>query len=401
MGLGAYDICKVATIGRGPRYRRTSVAYPGSVGSSTVGFKETWIPPARCARRLCASQEGPGPLIDSQSDRQWIRETLSHRAPRAVPYNFMFSPPARARLEAHYRTSDLETFLRLPLRIGGMKSIKPLYAPPAEFGARVRDELGVVWSTSDIDRGSPIGPCLPEPDLRAHRFPDPSAAYRFEHLAEWTAANAEHYTFLVVGDLWERATFMRGMEAILLDLTLHPRFVEELLRGLADHVIRTMEVLFSRFSFDGVMLSDDYGTQRGMLMSPGHWRRFVKPLLAEIYGLAKRHGRTVLHHSCGHIVPVIGDLIDIGLDILHPIQPEAMDVLDLKRRFGSHLTFCGGLRTQDLLPRGAPQQVRDEVRRLKDVLGAGGGYILEPGITLQADVPLANLLAMIEEARGG
>jgi uroporphyrinogen decarboxylase len=340
-------------------------------------------------------------LLGSKDHRQWIRDALEHRQPSAVPYNFMFSPPARGRLEAHYGTSDVETALGMPLRIGGPKSIKPLYASPERFGASVMDEFGVAWSTSDLDRGSPIGPCLPEPELSGYRFPDPSPAYRFEHLADWTAANAGHYTFVVVGDLWERATFMRGMEAILLDLALHPRFVERLLRGLADYILRTMEVLFSRFAFDGVMLSDDYGTQRGMLMSPAHWRRFIKPLLKEIYGLAKRHGRTVLHHTCGHVVPIIGDLIEIGLDVLHPIQPEAMDVVELKRRFGADLTFCGGLRTQDLLPKGTPQQVRDEVRRLKDVLGRGGGYILEPGITLQADVPTPNLLAMIEEVRGG
>ena len=340
-------------------------------------------------------------MTGAVGDRQWIRDALEHRQPLRVPYNFMFSPPARACLEAHYGTSDLEEVLGLPLRIGGTRSVKPLYAPPAEFGAAASDEFGVLWSTSDVDRGSPIGPCLPEPNLSGYRFPDPSAAYRFEHLAEWTAANAGHYTFLVAGDLWERATFMRGMEAILLDLTLHPRFVEGLLRGVADYVLQTMEILLARFRFDGVMLSDDYGTQRGMLMSPAHWRRFVKPLVAEIYGLAKKHGRTVLHHSCGHVVPIIGDLVEVGLDVLHPIQPEAMDILELKRRFGAHLTLCGGLRTQDLLPQGTPQQVRDEVRRLKDVMGRGGGYVLEPGITLQADVPLANLLAMIEEARGG
>jgi uroporphyrinogen decarboxylase len=311
----------------------------------------------------------------------------------------MFSPPARARLEAHYGSRDLETTIGLPLRMNGTKSVKPLYAAPAEYGLEITDEFGVTWTTSDIDRGSPIGPCLPEPDLAGYRFPDPSAAYRFEHLADWTAANAEHYTFLWVGDLWERATFMRGMEPLLLDLTLHPRFVEALLRGLTDHILRTMEILFSRFTFDGVALSDDYGTQRGLLMSPAHWRRFVKPRVAEIYGLAKRNGRTVFHHSCGHIVPIIGDLIDLGLDILHPIQPEAMDIVQLKRDFGPHLTFCGGIRTQDLLPHGTPQQIRDEVRRLKDVMGQGGGYILEPGITLQDDVPLANLLAMIEAAR--
>jgi uroporphyrinogen decarboxylase len=334
-----------------------------------------------------------------KDDRAWIRDTLEHREPCAVPYNFMFSPPARACLEAHYGTSDLEAALGLPLRMIGMKSPKPLYALPAQYGPRITDEFGVTWTTSDIDRGSPIGPCLPEADLSGYRFPDPSASGRFAHLAEWSAANAGRFTFVWVGDLWERATFMRGMEPLLLDLSLHPRFVEALLRGLADYILKTMEILFSRYEFDGVALSDDYGTQRGMLMSPAHWRRYVKPLVAEIYQLAKRHGRTVFHHSCGNIFPIIGDLIDVGLDVLHPIQPEAMDMVQLKREFGAWLTLCGGIRTQDLLPYGTPQEVRSEVRRARDVMGKGGGYILEPGITLQADVPLANLLALIEQAQ--
>lgn len=332
-------------------------------------------------------------------DRQWIVATLEHRQTDAVPYNFMFSPPARARLEAHYGTGDLELALGLPLRFNGPTSVKPLYAEPDEFGPTISDEFGVTWSTNAIDRGAPIGPCLPQADLSGYRFPDPAAAYRFASLGQWTAANAGHYTFLVVGDLWERATFMRGMEPLLMDLTLSPRFVEALLHGLADYILATMDILFARFRFDGVMLSDDYGTQRGMLMSPAHWRRFIKPLLAEIYALAKQHGRTILHHTCGNVVPIIGDLIEIGLDILHPIQPEAMDIFELKRQFGARLTFCGGVRTQDLLPRGTPQQIRDEVQRLKDLMARGGGYILEPGITLQADVPTENLLALVEEAR--
>lgn len=331
--------------------------------------------------------------------RHWIRDTLAHRPGGAVPYNVTFSPPARSRLQAHYGTADLEETLGLPIRMGGPRSVKPLYASPEAFGPTATDEFGVVWTTSAIDRGSPVGPCLGEADLAGYRFPDASAPYRFEHLAEWTAANAAHYTFLWVGDLWERATFMRGMEAVLTDLVLAPGFVRQLLRGLADHILATMEVLLARFRFDGIALSDDYGAQRGMLMSPAHWREFIRPLLAEIYALARAGGRTVFHHSCGNIEPIVGDLVDIGLDVLHPIQPEAMDIVRLKRDFGAHLTLCGGLRTQDLLPRGTPGQVRDEIRRLKDVMGKGGGYILEPGITLQADVPLANLVALVEEAR--
>lgn len=199
--------------------------------------------------------------------RTWIRDTLAHRGGK-VPYNFSFSPPARARLEAHYATGDVETAIGLPIRMTGTRSVKPLYALPAQFGDRAVDEFGVAWSTNEIDRGSPVGPCLPEPDLSGYRFPDASAAYRVGHLAKWTAANAGYYTFLWIGDLWERATFMRGMEAMLLDLALRPRFVEELLRGLTNYILQTMEILFTRFTFDGVALSDDYGTHAACSCRP-------------------------------------------------------------------------------------------------------------------------------------
>ena len=92
-------------------------------------------------------------------------------------------------------------------------------------------------------------------------------------------------------------------------------------------------------------------------------------------------------------------MIDIGLDILHPIQPEAMDILFLKKEYGKELTFCGGIGTQQLLVTAKPQQVREEVQRLKRVMGTDGGYILEPGITIQVDVPVENMIAMIDEAR--
>ena len=92
-------------------------------------------------------------------------------------------------------------------------------------------------------------------------------------------------------------------------------------------------------------------------------------------------------------------MIDVGLDILHPIQPEAMDILRLKREFGSTISFCGGVSEQELLLNTTPHQIRDEVKRLKEVMGKNGGYILEPGITLQADVPLKNVTAIIEEAQ--
>ena len=336
------------------------------------------------------------PALDA---RRWIRDTLSHRQQELVPYNFMFSPLAQAALRAHYACEDIEGAIDLPIRMNAPASIKPLYADPGTFGETARDEFGVVWTTSRVDRGAPVGPCLADATLDGYRFPDPAQEHRFAGLGDWCKANHERYTILWVGDLWERASFMRGMEGLLLDVALHPRFVRRLLEGIAAYILETMRILFERFAFDGIAVSDDYGGQAGMTISPESWRSLVKPFLGEIYAVARRGGRTVFHHSCGHILPIIPDLIEMGLDILHPIQPEAMDVLALKREFGRDLTFCGGLGTQSLLPRGDPNEVRQEVRRLKRELGRGGGYILEPGITVQADVPLPNLLAMIEEAR--
>jgi uroporphyrinogen decarboxylase len=314
-----------------------------------------------------------------------------------VPYNFDFSPPARKLVEAHLG-SPIEDVLNLPIRMTAPRSIKPLYADPAIHGDRAKDEFGVVWTTSEIDRGSPIGPCLSEADLSGYSFPDAAAPYRFEEIGPWSEEHRGNFRVIWVGDMWERATFMRGMEGILFDLALDPLFVEKLLRGIADYVLETMKILFERFDFEAIALSDDYGTQRALLMSPAQWRRFVKPLLTEIYGLARKNSCVTFHHSCGNIWEIIPDMITMGLDVLHPIQPEAMDPVELKSEFGRELTFCGGLRTQDLLPRGTVGEVRDEVKRLKELMGGDGGYILEPGITLQADVPADNLVAMIEEA---
>ncbi len=333
------------------------------------------------------------------TNKDWIQRVLEHDDGVAVPYNLPLSPPARQKLERYYGTSDVEESLDLPIRMTGTQSIKPLYASPEEYGSRIRDEFGVLWTTNEIDRGAPVGPCIREPDPARYHFPDPTAGYRFEDLDEWCEENAEHYTIIWVGDLWERATFMCGMERLLTYVATEPDFVDWLLTGLADYILRTMDVLFDRFPFDGIALSDDYGTQKSLLISPDCWRRVVKPRLAEIFTKAKQWERTIFLHSCGNVRAVVPDLVELGLDILHPIQPEALDILELKREFGDRLAFCGGLGTQQFLVNATPREVRDEVHRLKREMGRGGGYILEPGITLQADVPLENIVALIEAAR--
>ena len=354
-------------------------------------------------RVLSISESTEKEAGSTMKNKEWIRRVLAHDDEVPVPYNLMFSPVPRRRLSEYYGTDDLETYLDLPIRMNGPESIKPLYASPEEFSETLADEFGVAWTTSEIDRGAPIGSCLKKPDLSDYAFPDPTDEYRFRHFDSWCRQNAQHYTVIWIGDLWERATFICGMERLLLYVATEPDFVFELLGRIADYVLSTMEILFDRYEFDGVALSDDYGEQESLLISPVDWRRLVKPHVAKIFAKARAAGRTTFLHSCGNVSEVVPDLIELGLDILHPIQPEAMDIIELKRKFGDALTFCGGLGTQDLLVNASPRKVREEVRQLQQTMGSGGGYILEPGITIQADVPLANILAVIEavETQGG
>jgi uroporphyrinogen decarboxylase len=333
------------------------------------------------------------------SDKDWIYSTVSHKETERVPYHFDFTPPARKKIADHYGSDDIENTLSLPIRWGGTHTAKPLYADTDTYGEQAVDEFGVTWSVSDMDRGAPIIPGITKPDLSGYNFPDPNADYRFEDIDTWCDENKDHFRLLWIGELWERATFIRSMEELLLDLTINKKFVFELLEGITDYIIKTMKILMERYDFEAFSLSDDYGTQKALQMSPGDWQKFIKPFLGQIFELARENGKIMMVHTCGNVFEVIGDMIDIGLDILHPIQPETMDIYKLKAEFGRELTFQGGLGTQNFLPRATPDKIRDEVKILKNKMGMGGGYILEPGITIQGDIPVDNLLAMIEEAK--
>jgi uroporphyrinogen decarboxylase len=333
----------------------------------------------------------------AMTPRDLVCAALRHEETECIPYNFMFSPPAEAVLRKHYGCQDLQAHLDSNLYLFGCAG-KPLYAPPVEYGPSITDEFGVVWATSDIDRGYPFEHPLPEPTLAAYAFPDPHAPERWEPVPDAANGYPHQFRIAVIGDLWERAHFMRGLDALLMDLHEAPGFVHELLDGICDYNLATLDGM-AAFGPDGVFISDDYGFQDRLMMSPADWREFVKPPLARLLAAAKQYDLVTMLHSCGNVSAIVPDLIEIGLDILHPIQPEAMDVFALKREYGADITFCGGISTQRTLPYGTPDDVRDEVNEKAEALGKGGGYILEPGITLQADVPLANLVALVEGAR--
>lgn len=162
-----------------------------------------------------------------------------------------------------------------------------------------------------------------------------------------------------------------------------------------------LENMLSCPEVDGVLLGSDWGSQQDLLMSPTTWEQMIRPGEQKEYDLIHSYGKDVWVHSCGNIERLIPSLIEMKLDVLNPIQPEAMDIAKLKRDFGEQLTFWGGVSTQQTLPFGTPDEVKAEARRVRSLMSTDGGYIFAPAQSVQDDVPFENLLALLEVAREG
>ncbi|GAG38087.1 unnamed protein product, partial [marine sediment metagenome] len=202
---------------------------------------------------------------------------------------------------------------------------------------------------------------------------------------------------------FEISHFMCGMDKFMMDLALNPEFACCLMDHILDYLLedtrRTLGAGNGNYTI--YEYNDDIASQRGLLISPQMWRRYIKPRMAKVCDLIHSYGTKVRYHSCGSVYTIIPDLIEIGVDILSPVQPLAadMDPFRLKKEFGNNLAFHGAIDIQELLPKGSEQDVRNQVRRTIDMVGKDGGYILAGSHTIQADAPLENIIAMIDEAK--
>jgi len=150
------------------------------------------------------------------------------------------------------------------------------------------------------------------------------------------------------------------------------------------------------YDVDAMIFGDDWGMQTGLQMGAKLWREFIYPRIQQMYALVKSKGKFVFIHSCGKVDEVFPDLIEIGLDVFNPFQPEVMDVFEMKRHYGDRLTFFGGISVQKTLPYGSVAEVKDEVKQLLEIVGKNGGYIAAPSHDIPGDAKPENIHTMIE-----
>lgn len=194
---------------------------------------------------------------------------------------------------------------------------------------------------------------------------------------------------------------LRGMDTTLLELAADPDTAEYMLGRCADFSVMLAVACCERYPLDWLWLGDDVAGQASMIMSPDLWRSAIKPHLRRIADVGKRRGLPVAYHCCGALRAIIPDLIEIGIDVLNPIQCNCpgMDPFELKREFGDVLTFMGGVNTVGLLPNSTEAEVRRAVERLiEGMTGDGGGYILAASHTVPPETPDANIFAMFDTA---
>ncbi len=263
-----------------------------------------------------------------------------------------------------------------------------------------RDEWGVQWDRRiDKDIGVPVNCVLEDMRLEKLRAPDPDDPSRFAHFEPIARANPRRYILVRFSySLFERAWSLRGMADLMVDLIRNPSFVHDLMRAITDYHLALIDRL-APYPVDGIIFGDDYGGQRGLLIGPGMWRAFMKPYLKEMFDRAHARGHDVFIHSCGNVSLILDELLEIGLNVFNPFQPEVVDVEKLIERYAGRLAFYGGLSIQKTLPFGSIADVRAEVMHRLGLARAHGGYIISPSHEMPPDIPAENVLAMVEALR--
>jgi uroporphyrinogen decarboxylase len=328
--------------------------------------------------------------------REAFREVLSHREVRPVPYTIKFTVEARERYEKHLGrpfdpVEETGSYVVASHTNNGWEEVKPGY---------YRDYFGVVWNkTHDRTLGVVDGPPLKGPSLGGFTFPDPGAIPVYDFVREDAKRYPDRFHMLSIGfALFERAWSLVGMENLLLYFMMEPAFVHDLLDRITEYnvaVVRTAAPL----GVDCAHLGDDWGAQNGPLIAPDAWREFVKPRYVRICAAAKEAGLLVSQHSCGKVTALLPDMIEAGVDVFDPFQPEVMDIGAVRREYRGRLAFWGGLSVQETLPHGTPEDVRAETERLLREIAPGGGYVLAPSHSLTGDVPPENVDAFLKAAR--
>lgn len=351
--------------------------------------------------------------------RARILAAADRRTTDVLPVGFKATAEVLARFGEHLAVADLfQIVQRLPVDTWGVLNnydlgVFPEYGggPPlvlypdtrpdgtwdAFYGYQRKWVAGAGGRNGEVIT-NPLATATTAAEVERHAWPS-ADWFDYGSIDRQCREAGDHAIVFLGGSLGQTAHLI-GLTRFWMDMIERPELIDACFAHLAEFFVglidRTLAAAGGRI--DIVCVQDDVGMQTGPMISPDTYRRFFLPHHRRIFEVVHRHGARAMMHSCGAVVEFIPDFIEIGADILDPVQTTAagMDPATLKRRFGRDICFHGGIDTQDLLSRGTPDDVRRHVDHLVRTLGEGGGFILAPAHYLQPDAPWPNITAVFD-----
>lgn len=347
---------------------------------------------------------------------------MAHKEPDRVPMHMNATRWVLEKLHHKLGTKDqreltgqlgLDTYDMRGLDLHG--GVMPRYRGPEHrlLNEAWSGDILRIWGVEEQIMDGPAGrsyaidhfPLSKVPDISAiktYAWPDPDW-FDYDHLENDLAPWSDHAIKATGCSVFQHATFVRGMDMLMMDMLADPDTAQYIFDRFFEFYYAFYQKIFDAAGhlIDVFALADDLATQSSLLISPEMFETFVAPRIKAMADLAHRYGIQLLLHSDGNVTDLIPRFIDLGVDILDPIQPEAdrMDPVFLKKEYGKDLVFRGGISAQRTLAMGTVQEVTDETRRVIDIMAPGGGYILSPGHpVLQDDIPVDNIIAMYAAA---
>ena len=339
------------------------------------------------------------------TSKERVKTAVAHQTTDRVPVFAAFVPKVAKKLEEKYGAHEDDIGIAL-----GNDIVKTAVGFETNKNASTAQQFMTPWgveyrrTANEMDEYMEIvtHPLAgDESKLDAYTIPDPleESQYAYTRKAVAKYGKDKWITGSCQQSIFESSWGLRGMEALLMDMALNEDYADALMDKVMQFPLQAGRKMIE-IGVDMVWLGDDVSTQRGMMMSIDMWRRFLKPRYARLIEEFKRTRKNIVvaYHCCGNCETILSDMIEIGLDVLHSLQPLAMDPVEIKKKYGSRLTLFGGMDIQRLLPFGTRDEILSAGKHLIDECGRDGGYIYAPVHYIQADTSIENIEAFYQVA---
>ncbi len=329
--------------------------------------------------------------------RDIVFDQIHHHETVPVPYTLAFEQDVAARLDEYFSGDAWrERLVRYIAQCGSVCKSTNEELDDAHH----RDAFGTVWRTDKLPP-SVVEPGLKAPTFHGYSFPSADTFLNptvKDEVKKRIGESSDSFTIVSTDICLWGSWYVRGFENALMDCAGEEDFYAELLDRFTDLTLALVGEC-ADIPANAIMMGDDWGNQQGVMIGPERWRKFYKSRYARIFEAVHDPSKLAIMHCCGSVAAIMGDIVEIGLDVLESVQPEAagMNPYALKKAWGDKITFWGGLGSQSTIPLAAPAEIRQEIRNLRSDMSKGGGYILAPAKPLRPETPTENAVAIVEE----